>query len=167
MSSTMTAITTSHHPYTSFRFLKLVVLSLVGITALAITPALPAQTATVVLSLSRFSKIEQLGAGPYVGVSPGRIVIHVGDAVVFSNADTRHHTATAILDAGTFPSDTPQWTDQAVRSHGKIGQGAWSTGDIAPGQRSAPIVATRPGTFLYGCFYDYSAGMRGEIVVEP
>jgi plastocyanin len=163
----MTSIT---HPSRPARILY----SLLGLTFLCLwtvltstAPAQSAQTSVVTLSLSRFSKVQQLDAGPYAGLSPGKLVIHVGDSVVFSNVDTRHHTATAIPDQTSFPSGTPPWTDQELKASGKIGSGEWSTGDLAPGQRSAPIVATKPGTYLYGCFYDYSAGMRGEIVVEP
>lgn len=142
-------------------------LAAAALTALVpLAPARPAQTAVVTLSLTRFSKLGSLDAGQYVGVSPGRVVVHVGDAVVFTNADTRHHTATGIGEQATFP-ENPRWTDSALQSSGKIGPDSWSTGDLAPGARSAPIVASRAGTFLYGCFYDYSAGMRGEIVVQP
>lgn len=129
-------------------------------------PARPAQTVTITLNLARFSKLGQIDAGQYVGVSAGRVVVHVGDAIVFANTDTRHHTATGIGELSAFP-DNPRWTDSALQASGKIGPDPWSTGDLAPGAHSAPIVATKPGTFLYGCFYDYSAGMRGEIVVQP
>jgi plastocyanin len=130
--------------------------------------AKPAQTATttITLSLTRFSKLGQIDAGQYMGVSAGKVIIRVGDAVVFVNGDTRHHTATGIGEIASFP-DNPRWTDSALQASGKIGPDPWSTGDLAPGAHSAPIVATKPGTFLYGCFYDYSAGMRGEIVVQP
>jgi plastocyanin len=121
---------------------------------------------TVTLDLGRYANIERLPAGPYAGVSPGRVVVHVGEAVVFINSDTRHHTATSLVDATRFPQD-PRWTDSALRASGSIGNGMWSSGDLAPGARSAPIAATRAGTYLYGCFFDYSAGVRGEIVVEP
>ena len=99
-------------------------------------------------------------------MSPGRVVLHVGQSIVFVNTDSRHHTATSLGDASSFPQD-PRWTDAALRASGSIGAGMWSSGDIAPGARSNPITATAPGTYLYGCFFDYSAGVRGEIVVEP
>jgi len=136
------------------------------IALIPLAPARPAQTVVVTLSLTRFSKLGSLDAGQYAGVSPGRVVVHVGDALVFTNADTRHHTATGIGEQAAFP-ENPRWTDSALQSSGKIGPDPWSTGDLAPGARSAPMVATKTGTFLYGCFYDYSAGMRGEIVVQP
>ncbi len=92
--------------------------------------------------------------------------IHVGDSVVFVNEDQKsHHTATGLTGAARFSE--PRWSDAMLKPNGSIGPGAWSTGDLAPGARSAPIQATAAGTFLYGCFFDYSAGMRGQIIVEP
>jgi plastocyanin len=138
-----------------------------AVFAVVTAPAKTAPVSTVVtLNLTRYSKVAQLDAGDYVGVSPGRVVVHVGDQIVFVNNDTRHHTATLLLEAKEFPQD-PHWTESAQRSSGKIGAEVWSTGDIAPGARSAPLLVTKPGIYLYGCFYHYTAGMRGEIVVEP
>jgi len=123
--------------------------------------------ATVVsLSLSKYAAVQTIDGGTSVGVRPGVVRVHVGDRIVFVNDDTDHHTATSLVDAVTFVDD-PRWTDDALHQTGVIGPGFWSTGDLAPGQRSAPIVARKAGTFLYGCFFDYGAGMRGEIVVEP
>ncbi len=140
------------------------------VAAAVVTPAAQALSAgapvIVTLDLTRYSSVAHLDAGAYAGVSPGRIVVHVGQMVVFVNSDARHHTATSLGEASEFPQD-PRWTDSALKASGTIGSGAWTTGDIAPGARSSPIAATRAGTYLYGCFYDYSAGMRGEIVVEP
>jgi len=121
---------------------------------------------TVTLDLTRYSGVQHLAAGPYAGVSPGRVVVHVGDAVVFVNSDDRHHTATSLGEATSFPQD-PRWTDSVLHPSGSIGGGMWSSGDLAPGARSSPIPVTKPGTYLYGCFFDYSAGMRAEIIVEP
>jgi plastocyanin len=143
--------------------------ALLALTVLLIAVA-PARTATapaiVTLDLTRYSKVAHIDAGAYAGVAPGRIVVHVGQAVVFVNSDSRHHTATSLGDVSEFPRD-PHWTEGALHASGTIGAGAWSTGDIAPGARSSAIAATKAGTYLYGCFYDYTAGMRGEIVVEP
>jgi plastocyanin len=148
---------------------SLVLAAWLGLTTLVV-PLGPGRTAPgqaiVTLNLTRFAKVAHIDAGEYAGVSPGRIVVHLGEEVVFVNSDSRHHTATSLPDASEFP-ENPQWTDGALRASGKIGEQIWSTGDLAPGARSAPLVATRAGTYLYGCFFDYSAGMRGEIVVEP
>lgn len=120
----------------------------------------------VSLSLSKYTAVRTIDAGSTVGVKPDVIHVHVGDSVVFVNDDTDHHTATSLLNAASFVDD-PRWTDDALRSIGEIGPGFWSTGDLSPGQRSAPLIARKPGTYLFGCFFDYGAGMRGEIVVEP
>jgi plastocyanin len=120
----------------------------------------------VSLSLSKYTSVQTIDGGSSVGVRPGMLHVHVGDRIVFVNDDTDHHTATALLNAATFVDD-PRWTDDALHQTGAIGEGFWSTGDLSPGQRSAPIVARKAGTYLYGCFFDYGAGMRGEIVVDP
>lgn len=101
-----------------------------------------------------------------MGVSPGIARVHVGDQIVFANTDSRRHTATGLGSAAEFP-ENPRWTESALKLSGQIGPGVWSSGEIAPGARSAPLVAAKPGTYLYGCFFDYSTGMRGEIIVEP
>jgi plastocyanin len=163
----MTRITHPHRPARAASVIRCLTCFVTCGLLVSAAPAHPTQTAVVTLSIARYSKVEQLDAGPYIGVSPGKLVLHVGDSVVFSNVDTRHHTATGIPDETSFPADTPHWTDQALQASRKLGTAPWSTGDLAPGARSAPLVATTPGTFLYGCFYDYSAGMRGEIIVEP
>jgi plastocyanin len=139
-------------------------------TAASLLSAGPVRSAvapvTITLDLGRYSKVNHLDAGAYAGVSPGRVVVHVGQTIVFVNGDTSHHTATSLGDETTFPQ-SPHWTDSALTASGTIGGGAWSTGDLGPGARSGPIAVAKAGTYLYGCFFDYSAGMRGEIVVTP
>ena len=120
----------------------------------------------VSLSLSKYTAVHSIDGGSAVGVKPDVLHAHVGDRIVFVNDDGDHHTATALLGAASFVDD-PRWTDDALHATGEIGPGFWSTGDLAPGQRSAPLIVKKPGTYLYGCFFDYGAGMRGEIVVEP
>ncbi len=127
--------------------------------------ALAQRTATVHLNLGAYPTLQHASAGDYVGVSPGVITVHVGDSIVFVNGDNRHHTATSIAGA-TFPQE-PKWSADELKAGGAIGTKRWSTGDLPPGGRSAPLTATRPGTFLYGCFFDYTAGMRGTVIVEP
>jgi plastocyanin len=146
-----------------FRFSMLLAI-VITIAATAISQA--QTTATVTLNLTKYSKVEHAAAGDYVGVSPGVIRLHVGDHLVFVNTDSRHHTATSIADASSFPEE-PRWSTDQLKPNGNIGASAWSTGDLGPGARSTPLTATKPGTYLYGCFFDYSAGMRGVIVVEP
>jgi plastocyanin len=121
----------------------------------------------VSLSMSRNSKVVHIGAGDAMGIAPQILRVHVGDRVVFVDDDAKeHHTATGLTGASAFVDD-PRWTDASLKAYGQIGPAAWSTGDLAPGARSAPLVAAKPGTYLYGCFFHYTAGMRGEIIVEP
>jgi|HubBroStandDraft_4_1064222.scaffolds.fasta_scaffold961775_1 plastocyanin len=150
---------------------------LLGLAVLCLTWALaasvPAARASdaasptiVSLSLTKYGTVQTVDAGTMVGVRPAVVRIRVGDSVVFVNDDTDHHTATSLVGAVSFVDD-PRWTDDALHATGDLGSGFWSTGDLAPGQRSGAFVAKKAGTYLFGCFYDYGAGMRGEIVVEP
>lgn len=125
-----------------------------------------AATAVVHLSLDRYSKITHLSAGDSVGISPAVVTVHAGDSIVFINDDAvAHHTATGLAGAAKFVE--PRWTPAMLKPVGDIGSQPWSSGDLAPGARSAPLVASTPGTFVYGCFFHYSTGMRGVIIVEP
>lgn len=144
----------------------LICATMLGLASLLMAAPAEAASRVVTLDLTRYSSVGHLSAGDYAGVSPGRVVVHVGDFIVFANGDSRHHTATSLGETSAFPRD-PHWTDAVLHASGSIGAGSWSSGDIAPGARSAPMVATKAGTYLYGCFFDYSAGMRGEIVVQP
>ena len=138
--------------------------------AVALLPLLPtasrADQTVIHLSLSHYKGVVHGEHGDSVGVSPQRAVVHVGDRVIFINDDSdRHHTATSIAGAAGFPAD-PRWTDESLGAGGSIGGEHFSTGDLAPGAR-ATLSAKKAGTYYFGCFYDYSAGMRGVIVVEP
>ena len=125
-----------------------------------------AHTFTVSLSLAKYDTVKHGPAGDFVGVSPGVLHVHVGDAIVFVNDDVKVHTVTALPDSGAFPED-PHWTDEVLHQSGAIGAGVWTTGEIKPGASSKPVQVKNAGKFLYGCFYDYSAGMRGEIIAAP
>lgn len=149
------------HSMRDFRFWLMLVVAF----SMAGASASRAQgTATVRLNLAKYAQVEHASAGDYDGVSPGVITLHVGDHLVFVNSDTRHHTATFIAGA-SFPQE-PRWSAEQLKFNGSIGASSWSTGDLAPGAHSAPLTATKEGTYLYGCFFDYSAGMRGVVVVE-
>lgn len=145
--------------------LAIFVLAAVIVSSAGASAALAQRTTTVRLNLGAYATLQHAGAGDYIGVSPGVITVHVGDSVVFVNSDNRHHTASSIAGA-SFPQE-PKWSAEELKAGGAIGAARWSTGDLAPGARSAPITATKAGTFLYGCFFDYTAGMRGTVIVEP
>jgi plastocyanin len=125
-----------------------------------------AQTVTISLSLARYESVKHGQAGDFFGVSPGVVHVHVGDQIVFTNEDVKVHTVTSLPESSTFPDD-PHWTDEVLRPSGVIGSGPWTTGELKPGASSKPIAVKKAGKYLYGCFYDYSAGMRGEIIVDP
>jgi len=74
---------------------------------------------------------------------PYRIVVNVGDTVVWDNVGSETHTVT---------SDT----GQAIY---------WNSGDVLP-QSSFSYTFTTAGNFTYGCFYHPS--MTGEVdVLQP
>lgn len=140
-----------------------VALAVAAFSGAAVAAAAPAQ---IDLSLDRYTKIAHLAAGDSVGVAPAVLAVHVGDAIVFVNDDpSAHHTATGLPGANRFSE--PRWSDAVLKPLGTIGPNPWSTGDLAPGAKSAPMLASVAGTYLYGCFFHYSAGMRGTIVVQP
>lgn len=149
----------------SMKKLAIFLLAAAIVSSAGASAALAKKTATVRLSLGDYATLQHASTGDYVGVSPGVITVHVGDSIVFVNSDNRHHTASSIAGA-RFPQE-PKWSADELKPGGAIGAVRWSTGDLAPGARSAPITATKPGTFLYGCFFDYTAGMRGTVIVEP
>jgi plastocyanin len=139
--------------------------SAAALILLACSAMARADTFTVSLSLAKNTAVVHTPAGDAVGTSPAVLHIHVGDRVIFKNDDTHSHTATG-LTGKTFVDD-PMWTDASTRPSTTIGSGQWSTGELRPGASSPELFAKAPGTYLYGCFFDYSAGMRGEIIVEP
>jgi len=144
----------------------LATLVLTTLTAASTPPSASAPVVQITLSLDRYTKVAHIAAGDSVGVSPSVVTVHVGDAIEFINADaSAHHTATGLPGATRFSE--PRWTAASLKPTGSLAPTAWSTGDLAPGAKSAPMVASTPGTFLYGCFFHYSAGMRGEIIVQP
>ena len=149
------------------KYARIVLVALMAAAAFGRPLVAKATTVDIYLSLTKFAKVAHLDAGASVGVSPSKAVVHVGDTIVFVNADADgRHTATSLAASAKF-IDSPKWTDAVLKPSGAIGDGAWSTGELAPGAKSQALRADRPGEFLYGCFFDYGAGMRGEIIVEP
>ncbi len=135
-------------------------------TLSAVSATVGAQDAVVRLSLTHNTTIVHVKAGDMVGSAPQILRVHVGDRVVFANDDPKaDHTATGL--PGSAFVDDPHWSDASLKAYGQIGDDAWSSGDLAPGKRSPPLPVSKAGTYLYGCFFHYSAGMRGEIIVEP
>ncbi|MHB8626198.1 MAG: cupredoxin domain-containing protein [Aggregatilineales bacterium] len=102
---------------------------LVGLGVAAAAPALQANTVTVTMQDFAFA--------------PKDITIPVGSSVVWKNAGTKKHTATA--DDNSF-----------------------DTGVVAPGASSAPVTFSKTGKFAYFCQFHGAAGgtaMSGTITV--
>jgi hypothetical protein len=68
------------------------------------------------------------------------IIVKVGTQVIWKNSDSTDHTSTS--NVGVTP--------------------AWNTGILSPGQSSAPVTFSTPGTFPYHCNIH---PMTGEIIV--
>ncbi len=93
------------------------------------------------------------------GYTPAQVEVHVGDHIVFTNIDDEVHTATLRLADG-FPAT-------AMKASGHNISDAWSTGDVKPSGESPPILADKPGTYMYGCVHHIGDGQLGSIVVDP
>ncbi len=146
------------------------VMSLAGCTAggiLASTTGSGGVTSvtTVDVSIAAFGA-QSTTAGSALGFSPAQITIPVGSGVRFVNVDNTTHTVTAIPAATTFPSISP--FSAAALQPGATSDlsGAWGAGVLQPGGASGVFVANTAGTYLYGCFFHYSGGMRGVIIAH-
>ena len=120
---------------------------------------------TVDVSIAAFGP-QTTPVGSALGFSPASITIPVGSGVRFVNVDNTTHTVTAIPGATTFPSISP--FSAAALQPGTTSDlsGAWGAGVLQPGGASGVFVANTAGTYLYGCFFHYSGGMRGVIVAH-
>ncbi|MGH7661449.1 MAG: cupredoxin domain-containing protein [Vulcanimicrobiaceae bacterium] len=91
--------------------------------------------------------------------------VSVGTAIRFVNSDSFAHTASSIGNATTFPASSPLSTAALQQNGATLSQG-WSTGSLQPGAMSQVVIADKPGTYLYGCFYHYGSPMRAVIIVQ-
>ncbi|HZX68245.1 MAG TPA: plastocyanin/azurin family copper-binding protein [Candidatus Elarobacter sp.] len=122
----------------------------------------PAST-TIDVSLTS-SVVSSTPYGSSGGFSPAITSVPVGASIRFVNVDSFDHTSTAI--SGTsFPSSSP-FDATAQLMSGATLSGGWSTGTLGAGNGSQILLADKAGTYLYGCFFHYSAPMRGAIVVH-
>ena len=120
---------------------------------------------TVDVSIAAFGAQTTL-AGSARGFSPAAITIPVGSGVRFVNVDNTTHTVTAIPGASTFPSISPFSASALQPGATSELSGVWGAGVLQPGAASGVFVANTPGTYLYGCFFHYSGGMRGVIIAR-
>lgn len=108
----------------------------------------------------------QTPAGTALGYSPEVTDVNVGDSIVFVNEDDFANTATLIPNDTTYPSDSPFGVSATSKSGAALSQ-PWSSGALTQaGSSSQSIAVDKPGTYIYGCFYHYEGGMRGEIVAQ-
>jgi plastocyanin len=120
---------------------------------------------TINVSLTLYS-LTQTPAGPALGYSPEVTSVNVGDGIKFFNQDSFSNTATLIPNATTYPAASPFGFSATKQSGNALSRG-WSSGALTQsGSTSQTIAVDQAGTFLYGCFFHYSGGMRGEIIAK-
>jgi plastocyanin len=122
-----------------------------------------AGTTTINVSLSASTQ-SSTPFGSSIGYSPPVTTVSVGTMLQFVNRDTFAHTASSVTGT-TFPAD-PGFTSSTLNPSGSRLSTGWTSGNLAAGAVSPPVLADLPGTYLYGCFYHYSGGMHGAIVVQ-
>jgi plastocyanin len=118
---------------------------------------------TVDVSLTAFAPAAT-GAGTGAGYSPLTLTVPVGTNIRFLNTDGFAHTSTSISGT-TFPSPYP-FSAAALNQTGATLSGGWTSGALNAGSSSQILLADKPGTYIFGCFFHYEAPMRGVIVVH-
>lgn len=125
---------------------------------------------TIDLNLTVYQNPTSTPYGSSIAVKPPVLNVAVGDTIVFKNADGFNHTGTSIPVGDTnnetqFPTKYP-FGSSALSAFGTTLSGGWSSGALQAGSTSNAVLADKAGTYLYGCFYHYSANMRGAIVAQ-
>lgn len=103
--------------------------------------------------------------GLSAGYAPPVTTVAVGSQIRFMNTDSFTHTATLIPAATQFPKGSP-FGASALQQSGTNLSGGFSSGALLAGTSSQTITADRAGTYFYGCFFHYGAGMRGVVVAQ-
>jgi len=103
-------------------------------------------------------------AGAAAGYRALATSIARGTYVQFQNSDGFAHTATSIAGT-TYPAAYP-FSNAALSASGSTLSGGFSSGSLAAGVTSAPILADVAGRYIFGCFYHYGTPMRAEIDVH-
>lgn len=103
--------------------------------------------------------------GVSAGYAPPVTTVAVGSQIHFMNTDSFTHTATLIPNVTQFPTGSP-FTGKALTQSGDNLSGGFSSGALLAGSSSQTITADRAGTYFFGCFFHYGAGMRGVIVAQ-
>lgn len=131
-----------------------------------------AATTTIDVSLTS-STVTATAYGSGGGYAPVVTTVALGSTVRFVNVDSFAHTSTSVGSASVggsagstmFPSASPLG-GSALNAAGSTLSGGWTSGTLGPGTASQALLADKPGTYLYGCFFHYGAPMRGAIVVK-
>jgi plastocyanin len=98
------------------------------------------------------------------GTKPPVLTVNVGDTIIFTNTDSFAHMSSSFA-GRKFPAANPIPTS-AFAQRGKTLSGGWSSAQLQPGSSSQVILADKVGTYLYGCFFHYTAPMRASIVAR-
>jgi plastocyanin len=122
-----------------------------------------AATTTIDVSLTS-SSVAATAYGSAGGYAPPVTTVALGSTVRFVNVDSFAHTATS-LGGTAFPPASPLGGSSLNTSGGTL-SGGWTSGTLGPGTASQALLADKPGTYLYGCFFHYGAPMRGALVVK-
>ncbi|MBV8531690.1 MAG: hypothetical protein JO104_10265 [Candidatus Eremiobacteraeota bacterium] len=120
---------------------------------------------TIDVSLTQFGQQSPTPYGSSLGYSPPVTTVAVGSQIHFVNVDSFPHTATAIPGATSFPTGSP-FTTKALTQAGTTISSDWSSGALQPNASSQSITIDQAGTYLFGCFFHYGAGMRAAIVAQ-
>ena len=139
----------------------------------ACTPGAPpasgggAAAATLIDVSLTGSSVVATAYGTSGGFQPAVTDVSVGTMVQFINRDAPGftHTTTSLGSAAAFPASSP-FTAAALSVSGTKLSAGFSSGALAPGASSQPLVADVAGTYLYGCFFHYGSPMRAAIVVH-
>jgi plastocyanin len=119
---------------------------------------------TIEVSLTQFAQ-SPTPYGTSLGYSPALTTVSVGSQLHFVNVDSFAHTATVIPGATSFPTGSP-FNAGALQQKGTTISSDWSSGALQPNASSQSITVDQPGTYLFGCFFHYGAGMRAAIVAQ-
>lgn len=124
-----------------------------------------AAAATTTIDVSLTSSMATATAyGSAGGYTPAVTAVALGTTVRFLNVDAFSHTSTSLSET-TFPASSP-FGAGALNEFGATLSGGWTSGTLAAGTASQPLLADQRGTYLYGCFFHYGSPMRGAIVVQ-
>jgi plastocyanin len=119
---------------------------------------------TVAISLINYPDMSS-AYGMVGGFSPALVVVASGTVVQFHNQDGFDHTASGIP-GSSFPGGTPIPFSALTPSGSDVSQAGWSTGLLVGGSYSRTFTTSTVGQYLFGCYYHYSSGMRGVIIVQ-